>query len=119
MTFAGVGVMGTAAHYLTLIILVELVNLTPVIASSCGAIVGALINYMLNYRFTFNSDIAHTKALTKFMIVALAGFVINLAIMWLFTSVMVFNYMIAQIIATSAVLTGGYTGNRIWTFKSS
>ena len=49
ITFSSIGVIGTTAHYITLIILVEILTLMPVIASSCGAIIGALVNYTLNY----------------------------------------------------------------------
>ena len=116
-TFAGVGAIGTLAHYLSLVILVELGNIAPFIASSIGAVIGAIVNYFLNYRFTFNSNKTHREAMTKFMVVASTGFMINLAIMWLLTSVLFFNYLIAQIIATSAVLISNYTANRAWTFK--
>lgn len=116
IAYAGVGAIGTAVHYLILILMVELVNLSPVVASSCGAITGAFVNYYLNYRFTFNSNKSHKEAITKFMIVALAGFVINLVIMWLLTSVIVINYLIAQVITTGVVLVANYSANRFWTF---
>ena len=116
VAYAGVGAVGTASHYVVLVLLVELMSLTPVIASSCGAIAGAFVNYILNYKFTFKSRKSHTEAVTKFMLVALAGFFVNLFIIWLFTSVIAINYLIAQVIATGVVLVTNYTINRIWTF---
>ena len=116
IAYAGVGAIGTAAHYLVLVVLVELLHLQPVIASSCGAITGAFVNYILNYKFTFKSKKRHTVAATRFMLVALAGFLVNLFMMWLFTSIMAINYLLAQVIATAVVLVTNYTINRIWTF---
>jgi putative flippase GtrA len=116
IAYTGVGAIGTAAHYLVLVVLVELLRLEPVTASSCGAITGAIVNYILNYKFTFKSRKKHSVAATRFMLVALAGFFVNLFMMWLFTSAMAMNYLLAQVIATGVVLVTNYSLNRIWTF---
>jgi len=118
-TYAGVGVIGTVTHYLTLIFLVEFVHQNPVIASSLGAVSGALVNYYLNYRFTFKSDKSHKDAIIKFMLVTLVGFMINLVIIYLFNSILMVNYLVAQVIATTVVLITNYSANRAWTFKNS
>ncbi len=116
IAFSGVGVIGTAAHFIILVILVEFLKLTPVIASSCGAVIGALVNYRLNYKFTFNSQKSHKKTIAKFFIVAVIGFSINFVILWFLTIVITINYMTAQVIATVIVLAWSFSINKIWTF---
>ncbi len=114
--FAGLGAIGTAGHYATLILLVQVTHTNPVFASTIGFITGAFINYILNYRITFNSNKRHRETLTKFLIVAGLSAVINTAIMSAGINMLNVHYLIIQVIATSFVLTLNFTANRYWTF---
>ncbi|MBT8127016.1 MAG: GtrA family protein [Gammaproteobacteria bacterium] len=116
MLYAGVGAIGTIGHYTTLIILVEFWALDPVIASCLGFVVGALINYILNYHFTFQSEKRHREALTKFLLVAIAGAGINGVIMYIGVENTQFNYLLVQIFATTVVLLWNFIVNKLWTF---
>jgi len=114
--FASIGAIGTAGHYATLILLVQVIHTNPVFASTIGFITGALINYILNYRITFNSNKRHRETLTKFLIVAGLGAVINTAIMSAGINMLNMHYLMIQVIATCFVLTLNFTANRYWTF---
>ena len=114
--FTGVGAIGTTAHYATLIALVTLLDMRAVLASSAGALVGAFVNYYLNYHFTFKSTRSHREALSRFMIVAAVGYVVNGLCMALFTETLHIQYLLAQVITTGIVLIWTFTGNRLWTF---
>ena len=116
--FAGVGIIGTAAHYVTLIFLVQLINANAVLASSIGAIMGAIVNYFLNYHFTFQSSKRHHEALTKFFAVATVGFFLNGILMTALTISLEIYYLLAQVITTGLVLVWNFTGNRYWTFRT-
>lgn len=116
ITFTGVGAIGTGGHYLTLFILVQWLALSPVIATTCGFIVGAVINYHLNYRFTFNSNKSHKEAITKFFIIAILGGFLNSYLMYIGLRTTSVNYFIIQVFATSIVLVLNFTFNKIWTF---
>ncbi len=117
-TFAGIGAIGTVGHYATLVLLVQVISTDPVFASTIGFIVGALINYILNYRITFNSDKQHRETLTKFLIVACLGAVINAAIMTAGLAMFDLHYLIIQVIATCLVLALNFTANKYWTFAN-
>lgn len=116
LIFAGVGAVGTAAHYSVLILLVQALRTDPVIATTFGFIVGAAINYLLNYRVTFNSDKKHREALIRFFTVAVAGSVINGWIMSAGIDSLDLHYLVAQLVATGIVLLFNYIANRYWTF---
>ena len=119
VSFALIGAIGTAGHYLTLITLVEKVKISPVIATTFGFVVGALINYILNYRFTFRSNKPHHEALSKFLTVALLGAGVNTGLMYLLNQWLGLHYFLAQLVATGLVLVLNFLLNRIWTFAES
>ena len=114
--FSAVGALGTLAHYSVLIFLVQLLSVNVLVASSIGAVVGALVNYFLNYKWTFNSNKRHSEAMVKFFAVAVVGFIMNGLFMMLFTEVLIFHYLIAQIITTGIVLFWNFLANHYWTF---
>ena len=114
--YAGIGAIGTAGHYATLILLVQVSHTNPVFASTIGFIVGALINYVLNYHITFNSNKRHREALTKFFSIASLGAVINATIMTAGIDLFDIHYLIIQVAATCIVLVLNFTANKYWTF---
>lgn len=103
-------------HYAVLILLVQLIHTNPVAATTNGFIVGALINYILNYRITFNCDKRHSESLTKFLIVACFGGIINAGIMKAGIALIDINYLAIQVIATCFVLLLNFIANKYWTF---
>ena len=117
VTFAGMGVVGTMAHYSILLASVEWAGLTSVTGSAIGFVAGALVNYALNYTFTFRSSAAHRVALPKFMAVAAVGFCLNSLFMMAGTRWLPLHYLIVQMLATGAVLFWGFAANTLWTFK--
>ncbi len=115
--FSGVGVMGTAAHYLLLILLVQRFAMDPVVASSLGALLGALVNYYLNYHYTFQSNKRHREALTKFMVVAVLAFFMNALFMYAFATALQWHYLLAQVLTTGLVFLWTFLANLLWSFR--
>jgi putative flippase GtrA len=114
--FTLVGVVGTLAHYLLLVILVDDFAITPVLASMAGALLGSLVNYALNYRFNFASTLLHKDAMPKFLAVAGIGLCLNAVFMWITVDGLGFHYLLGQVFATVLVLVWNFVGNRVWTF---
>lgn len=117
--YAAMGALGTLAHYAVLIGLVESGSAGDLTASTLGFAVGALVNYLLNYRYTFRSRKSHREAFARFMTVALLGLAVNFLVMVLGTRLADLNYLLAQLIATGAVLATTFLTNRGWTFRES
>lgn len=116
VAFAAVGLVGTAAHYLTLTGLVELAGADPVAGSVSGFLVGAAVNYVLNYRLTFKSDKRHREAASKFFAVAATGFVINAGLMHVLVNAVGAPYLLAQVGVTGFLVFWHYALNALWTF---
>jgi len=119
LVFSSVGMVGTAAHYLVLVVLHEILGVHPVMASAVGSIVGAFVNYLLNYHVTFESNASHGSAILKFYLIATIGFLLNIVIMWLMLDHFGMHYIVSQLIATSTVLVWGYSANSLWTFRDT
>jgi putative flippase GtrA len=117
LTYAGVGSVGTVAHYLLLLVLVELFLVAPYKAAVAGFLLGALINYTLNHRITFRSQKKHHEALPKFLFVAAVGVVLTGGLMAWATAHLHVHYFIVQIFTTALLLVFTFVVNRLWTFR--
>lgn len=117
LSYLGVGLVGTAGHYLTLVALVRGLRLDPVLATTCGFAVGAVINYAANYHLTFRSRRGHARAMPRFFAVALAGMGVNAGAMAVCHRGLGLHYLVSQVAATGTVVVLTYLGNRFWTFR--
>jgi putative flippase GtrA len=117
ISFAGVGAIGTTAHYIVYVSLVSLIDGDIVISSSLGFLTGAVINYYLNYIYTFRSSKEHSEAIIKFFIIAFIGLILNSTIILFASSLLDLHYLVSQIIATTFVLIWNFLGNHFWTFN--
>ncbi len=114
--YAGAGAIGTGFHYAVLIALVQFAHVGAVVASTAGAVAGATLNYALNHRFTFASRRAHGRAMPRYALVAITGIALNAIVVAAVLALAGPHYLVAQVIATFAVLAAGYVANRAWTF---
>ena len=117
--FGLVGLIGTGAHYLVLVLLVELAGLDPVVSTTAGFIVGALINYILNYHYTFRSVKAHLDASPKFLLIAVITGIANALIVHAGVYILHANYLLVQIVSTAIVFLANFYLNSRWTFKEA
>lgn len=115
--FAAVGAVGTAAHFATLVVLVQQLYVSPIWSSILGFLVGAIVNYLLSYRFVFQSRKRHVEAMRQFFAVASVGLLLNAAIMALAVQTLGLHYLLSQLLATGIVLLWNFAGNRFWTFR--
>jgi len=117
LLFAAMGAIGTAAHYLTLILLVSAVGLHPGVGAAAGAVMGAAINYLLNRRFTFRSEGQHLRTIARYALVAALGAFLNgLLVGWLSNAGL--HYLLGQVLATLVILAGNYFASQKWIFAS-
>lgn len=115
LAYATAGMVGTAAHFAVLIVLLQGLLSDVVIASTLGAIIGALVNYALAHRKVFKSQLQHRVALPKFAVVASIGVGINAAVLAAIAKPL--GPLAGQLLASGAVLSSGFILNRIWSFR--
>lgn len=119
LLFAALGAVGTLAHYVVLVGLVQGGLAGPVAGSSAGFLVGGLVNYQLGRRLVFRSSKPHREALAKFFTVAGIGLVLNALLMALLTGPLAAPYLPAQVLVTGLLVLWHYAGNALWTFRAA
>jgi putative flippase GtrA len=111
-----VGAFATAAHYLVLVLCVEAWHWPAWLASGWGAAVGAQVAYAGNRWFTFAHRGTIGASWPRFMLTALLGALLGMAVVGLGVRLGV-HYLIAQVLATLASLVLTFAINRLWTFR--
>jgi putative flippase GtrA len=114
--YAAVGGGATAAHWLLLAALVEWGDWAPWLASGAGAVLGAQVAFFANRRYTFGHGGALWPAWWRFMATAMVGAMVGMAIVALGVALGL-HYLVAQALATGAVLLLTFAINRVWTFR--
>jgi len=116
LAYGAAGLAGTLTHYGALIVLVQIYHAEPVAGSTFGAVIGAAINYWLNHRFTFRSTAPHGRAFARYLLIAIAGMIVNAAVLFVAIHLCGVHYFPGQLAATGIVFLGTYELNRRWTF---
>lgn len=116
LLFAGLGGVGTLAHYLVLVLCVQALGADPVLASVLGSCVGAFTNFLLAHHITFRSPAEMYQTAPRFFAVALSSVILNWAAMWSLVEGLALHYIVAQVISTALVLGFNYLANALWTF---
>lgn len=112
-----VGAIGTLIDFSVLVILVELFEVSPIIANVPAFLLAVVNNYALNKSWTFKfKGTAHVKQFSKFLLVSCVGLLINILFMPVLLSIG-FWYIVAKCIIILLVLIWNFTLNSIWTFK--
>ena len=114
--YLGAACIGTTTHYGLLAFLVKPGGFDPVVASTCGAAVGATLIYLLHYYLIFRSGKKHREAAIRFYLVAGAGLLLNAAVLSTGINLLGWSLGPAQVLATLNQFWVGYTVNRRWTF---
>lgn len=113
------GAAATAVHFWLLIVLVEIVHADETWATALGFCLACAVNYLLQYYWTFASTGAHRIVAFRYVTVTLAMLAINTLLFWVLHEKLGIAYLLAQALATSAVLIGNFTINRLYTFTTA
>lgn len=117
--YAIVGGVGTALHFGSLIVLVELAGMRAVAASGAGFVLVVAVSYFLNRHWTFASDSADSTlgSFAKYAAVSTSGLLLNTAVMYAVVDFLGGPYLFGQAAVTLLVPISNYYFNRTWTFK--
>lgn len=110
----GAGVLADLCIYSGLV----LAGINYLIANTAGYAVGTLVSFTLNRHFTFQTYDSMLRRLSLFFGVALAGYLVSSAALWLLISQLTVNVLIAKILTLLIVLALQFSLNRAITFRT-
>lgn len=87
------------------------------VANGLGFIVSVLSNYYLNRRWTFRSTSSVPAELSKFVLVSVIAYAINLGIFTIAHTVFDLRGNFSQLIAIACVMPVNFVANKLWSFR--
>ena len=115
LRYALVGGVATASHWALLALLVEAHWAPAWLGSGAGAVLGAQVAFIGNRHYTFGHAGPAWPAWWRFMGTAAVGAAAGMAIVAAGVA-MGAHYLLAQAVATGAVMALTFAVNRWWTF---
>ena len=114
--FGLVGGLATVTHFVIATAIFRAVPGSLFVANAIGFGVAFFVSYFGHYHLTFRANTAHGASVPKFALVALIGFLINTAVLWVFTQAIGYQSLFG--LAFSIVLAAGcvYLLSRTWAF---
>jgi dolichol-phosphate mannosyltransferase len=123
LKFCTVGAIGAVVNLLVLYALTEF-GVFYLLSGLVGIEAGLLSNFVFNRSWTFKdrgaSGLRFTlTALYRDHAVRFVGIILNLAILWLLTSLFGIYYLLSQLIGITVAMLWNYGGNQWWTWEPS
>lgn len=103
--FAAVGITSLAVDYILLLILVELLHVDFLIATSASFLASVVVNYFLSMRYVFSrrDDLSRKREFTIFAVLSAVGLGLNDLFMFVGVAVLSIGYQVMKLISTFMV----------------
>lgn len=112
-----VGVLNTLLGFGLVLLLQEVMGLSPFHANVVGYATGLVCSYFLNRHFTFNSRRRHVEALPSFAAAAAVSYGVNAGVLAASLSWLQLNPVVAQTLAAVSFTTCFYVLSRLFVFR--
>ncbi len=115
--FTAVGASGYVVNLATFALCVHVLDLDFRLAAFLAFLVAVTNNFWWNRHWTFDARGGHAgQQAFRFLVISVAAFVVNLAILEVLVSVANLKEVVAQAIAVAAATPCNFLGNKLWTF---
>ncbi len=103
--FAVVGITSLAVDYILLLVLVELLHVDFLIATSASFLASVVVNYFLSMRYVFSrrDDLSRKREFTIFAVLSAVGLGLNDLFMFVGVAVLSIGYQVMKLISTFMV----------------
>ncbi len=115
LRFGVVGIAAALVYFCATFGLVQ-AGTSPLAATLLGHGLAALTSYFGHQNYSFAVAADHRTYGVRFAVITLATVALNLAVTWLFTSVLAVSYLYSVAVVTVLVPAANYLGNRFWVF---
>jgi putative flippase GtrA len=115
--FTAVGASGYIVNLATFALSVHALDLDFRIAAVIAFLVAVTNNFWWNRHWTFDARAGHAgHQAARFLVVSVASFAVNFALLEVLVSVADLKEVVAQAIAVAAATPCNFIGNKLWTF---
>ena len=115
--FTAVGASGYVVNLATFALCVHVLDSTTASPAVLAFLVAVTNNFWWNRHWTFDARDGHAgQQAFRFLVVSVAAFVVNLAVLELLVSAAGLKEVVAQAIAVAAATPCNFIGNKLWTF---
>jgi putative flippase GtrA len=118
LRFGLIGGLNNLLSYGIFVVL-TLAGVASIAAASITYETGMVVSYLANRTFTFRHSGSTRRSVLRFVVVNIAGYAVNVAILAVFVEQIGWNALIVQLGAIVVVATGIYLGMRFWVFRAS
>jgi putative flippase GtrA len=119
LRFFVVGVAATSTHFLVMLFSVEALRLDPVAATFPAFAIAFLVSYGLNRTWTFAATDKHLALITRYLLLALSGMLLNALIMHVAVHVLGWSYLVGFALGVVIVPVVSFTGARWLVFRAA
>lgn len=117
MKYSFVGCISTMIYFLSVFVLIEGLQMEPVMASAASFIIMTIVSFFLNVKYTFGSSVTGQKAM-RFMAVSAVGFILNFLLMFFVVHILAFHYFIGEIVTIMVIPIVNFLLNNYWTIQT-
>ena len=114
--FAGVGFVAFFIDYGLLIFFTEVLDIYYLVSATMSFTISVVFNYVasMRYVFTHRDDISRTREFAIFIILSIAGLMLNNVGMFIGVDVLGVDYRITKVIATACVTVFNFFTRRLF-----
>ena len=119
LRFGAVGLAATLLHVALVVVLVEGPGVPVLLANGLAFCTALALSYLGNHGWTFRARGRHERYAPRFLAVALAGLVLNQAIMAASVDALGLDYRLGLAFVVTLVPLLRFLANRTWVFPGS
>jgi len=114
-----VGGVSFVVDYGLLYLLTEYAGIHYILSATLSFIAGLIVNYVISINWIFRHSKLSNKTVefTIYGIIGVVGLLFNNLLLFLFTDIFQFHYMISKLIAAAIVLFWNFVGRKVILFK--
>ena len=117
MRFAAVGVAATSVHFLTVVLIVDVLGLpNATLATFAGCVLGILTSYAGNHRWTFKARRRHLYYFSRFLTAYASVMLLHTGLMYVMEHLLGLHYVIPFAAATGVSTVVNFLLNRYVVF---
>ncbi len=116
--FLIVGGATAVLYYCVLLIGIELMGWSAVVASSLAYVLSLAINYPLHYRWSFESEQRHRTAMFRYLLMNFTGFFLNWGVMHFAQKDDAVHYLFIQTLAITIIVIWNYIVSNRWIYSN-